>query len=155
MLLALPLEKGVNPNDNFDFTIQKLFDFWTACPKIDAGGGIPRNGHRMSEFDTVLAALSAADRARKETEKARELETKKLRTEWIESADGQSCKHAALQDMLASAKKGECETHLPSKILKLCRSDIFTLKTMFPLTDVTMFDGGEIRLEFGRCKWPF
>jgi len=53
----------------------------------------------MSEIDTVLAALSAAEHARKETVEARRLEYKKWQTEWIKSADGLACKHAALQDM--------------------------------------------------------
>jgi len=107
----------------------------------------------MSEIDTVLAALSAAEHARKETVEARRLEYKKWQTEWIKSADGLACKHAALQDMLASANKVECVTHLSSETLKLCRSDSAALRTMFPSTGVTSLDGGEIRLVFGGCKW--
>jgi len=94
----------------------------------------------MSNIDEIAATFIQARQDIENARKKKELDDKAASIAWAESASGQACKHAALQDMLMSAKKGIDETRMSDRTFQLCKpADDDTLETMLSSSRYTVF----------------
>jgi len=105
----------------------------------------------MSNIDEIAATLVHARQDAENARKNKELADKAASIAWAESASGQACKHAALQDMLMSAKEGIDRTRMSDRTFQLCEpADDATLKTMLSSSKHTVVVE---TMSWGSDKW--